>query len=230
MAYETSAHASHDLLLVASLADGDASGPERHRAQTLIEACSECAALHADLVALATATRALLPVARVRDFRLTPADAARLRPAGWRRFLDGLATSRDAVSRPLALGLTTLGLAGLLAATIPSFLAGSAGGAATTSSTEATAPVGAQEFSVESDDRSVFNGAEPGASADIQAGGAPAAIPAPNDRQAAEAGDLRLKVEETSGLSPLVAISGVALALGLGLFALRWGARRLGDG
>ena len=64
------------------------------------------------------------------------ADRARRRPPPFGRlapFVAILGTSRDALSRPLAVGLTTLGLAGLLVAAAPSFMIGQClGGAAPT--------------------------------------------------------------------------------------------------
>ena len=101
------AHDRHDRLLVAALADGDVDAltpDERTRAVAQVAACRQCADLHADLAALAAATPHAAIPARPRDFTLTPADAARLRPPGWRRFLAGIGSSRDAVTRPLALG------------------------------------------------------------------------------------------------------------------------------
>jgi hypothetical protein len=117
-----SAHATHDTLLVASLADHSVAAAERVVAQALVASCDRCAELNADLAALRDATRALPTPARPRDYTLSAADAVRLRPAGWRRFVAAFGTTRDAFSRPLAVGLTTLGIAGLLVATIPSML------------------------------------------------------------------------------------------------------------
>jgi len=233
MDHQTDPHAAHDPLLVASLIDAETTGPEQVRAQSLVASCTACAALHVDLLALASATRGLPPIARPRDFRLTPADAARLRPAGWRRLLDGLGTSRDALSRPLALGLTTLGLAGLLVASVPSFFAGGTGGAASLNTVGSPAAVPAagsqQEFDLATDDGAIFNGADPGSSGDIQAENAPeAGVPAASERLARQTRDARALTDSASGVPSLVAISGVTLVLGLGLFALRWSARRLG--
>src|SRR5689334_7144368 len=83
-------HDRHDPLLVAALAAGDLAGTDRDQAVALIRSCADCAALHDDLQAIARATASVPPPITTlhRDFRLTPADAARLRPAGWRRFLD----------------------------------------------------------------------------------------------------------------------------------------------
>lgn len=118
----TAAHPTHDTLLVASLADHSLAQAERSAAQALVASCDRCAAIHADLTALRDATRALPTPARTRDYTLSAADVARLRPAGWRRFVAAFGTTRDAFSRPLAVGLTTLGIAGLLVATLPSML------------------------------------------------------------------------------------------------------------
>jgi hypothetical protein len=120
-------HGAHDLLLIASSLDRSVEDPERERAATLIASCDECAALHADLVALREATRALPTPARARDYRLSPADAERLHQTGWRRMLAAIGSSRDLFSRPLAVGLTTIGLAGLLVAAIPGILSGQTG-------------------------------------------------------------------------------------------------------
>ena len=124
--FTSSDHASHDTILVASLADHSLPASERTAAEALVAACSQCADLHADLLALRAATRAMPTPARPTDYTLTPRDAVRLRSGGWRRFVAILGTSRDALSRPLAVGLTTLGLAGLLVATLPSFSMGGA--------------------------------------------------------------------------------------------------------
>jgi hypothetical protein len=129
MTDSTTRHAAHDHLLIASVVDRSASDAERARADELLVGCSECALLYDDLVALSAATRSLPVPSRRRDFTLTPADAERLRVRGWRRLLAAIGTSRDVLSRPLAVGLTTLGLAGLLVATIPGALSGQAGSA-----------------------------------------------------------------------------------------------------
>lgn len=119
-----SRHAVHDRLLIANLVDRSVDEAERARAEEMLAACRECEQLYDDLVALSAATRAMAVPARPRDFTLTAADAERLRVRGWRRLLAAIGSSRDAFTRPLALGLTTLGIAGLLFATIPSVLIG----------------------------------------------------------------------------------------------------------
>jgi hypothetical protein len=134
----TGDHARHDLLLVAEAADRGGRLPAAQAA------CPDCQALHAELVSLAAALPMAALPARPRDYTLSPADAERLRPAGWRRFVGAIGTSRDVVTRPLAIGLTTLGLAGLLVATIPGALTGSLGSAGAAPTTT-NAPAAANE-------------------------------------------------------------------------------------
>ena len=104
-------------MLVASLADHSLAAVERAAAEALVATCGPCADLFTDLEALRVATQAQPVPARPRDFRLTADDAVRMRPGGWRRFVAAFGSSRDMLSRPLAAGLTTIGLAGLLVAT-----------------------------------------------------------------------------------------------------------------
>ena len=72
----TAAHATHDPILVAALTDRSPTATERAAAEALVAGCSLCAQLHADLVALGAAARAMPTPARPRDYVLTPADAA----------------------------------------------------------------------------------------------------------------------------------------------------------
>ena len=129
-------HPAHDTTLVAALADHSLSAADRDAAEALVAACTMCADLKTDVVSLRNATRSLPAPVRPREFMLSEADAARLRPAGWRRLLTAFGTSRDAVSQPLALGLTTLGLAGLLITGVPTVLQGAGGPSAGASSAE----------------------------------------------------------------------------------------------
>jgi hypothetical protein len=118
-------HAQHDPLVVASLAAGDLSGAERDHATAQIAECGACAELHDDLLAIARATAALPSAVAPRDFRLTPEQAAALRPAGWRRLVAAFGRSRPLMSRQLGIGLATMGLAGLLVSTLPGIQLGS---------------------------------------------------------------------------------------------------------
>ena len=165
MPHVSEQHAQHDPLLVVSLAAGDLTGADRDHAASLIDSCAECATLHDDLLAIARATAAVPPATRSRDFRLTPEQAARLRPAGWRRFVAAFASPQLAMTRQLGVGLTTLGLAGLLVSALPSVPLGMGGSAAGASA----AP--AQEFVTQSESDNSVAAPAAGASA------APAAAP-----------------------------------------------------
>ena len=89
--------------------------------------CPACGALHRDLHSLRAALRMAWTPRRPRDLVLTIGDVARLRPTPWRRLLGSIGSSRDTVSRPLAIGFTGLGLAGLLLTSVP---LGAVGGSA----------------------------------------------------------------------------------------------------
>ncbi|HET9613824.1 MAG TPA: hypothetical protein VFP22_03340, partial [Candidatus Limnocylindrales bacterium] len=120
-------HDHHDPIVVAAFAAGDLAGTERDQALALTDSCPDCAALLADLRAIARATAALPPPVRSagRDFRITPEQAARLDRTGWRRLVPGR-SARPSVARPLGVALATFGLMGLLIGNV-SF--GSLGGA-----------------------------------------------------------------------------------------------------
>jgi hypothetical protein len=115
----TTAHRSHDELLIARLYGGDADGAERDLALELVADCRQCAALYADLAAIADATAALPVPARPRDFSLSEADAARLRPAP----RNPLALFGRGVRRSLGGALAAIGLVGVVATGASSFLA-----------------------------------------------------------------------------------------------------------
>jgi hypothetical protein len=118
--------------------DPDLAPAELTRARSALESCGACADLFVDLVAVSAAIPSAAIPARPRDFTLTPADAARLRSRGLRRWFSAIGSARDGITFPLALGLTTMGIAGLLLATVPGALSG-AGGAAQVLSTVGSA-------------------------------------------------------------------------------------------
>lgn len=276
----TTPHATHDEMLVASLADHSLPDADRKAAEALVASCRDCADLHADIVALRAATAAMPTPARPSDYTLTADDAARLRSRGWRRLVSAFGTARDSFSRPLAVGLTTLGIAGLLVASLPSIIAGGvtsgfgtlttvgagnpggplyaaqgsnsatenrsgapavpaaaaptaapsggksvdAGGPITSSGPVAQPAASPGEFGVTQSDR-----ASPGP---VRGTGQGAAVtggasPTPAEQDTSLGGTQAL---EQLRLPPLAIVSGVFLLVGLGLFAIRWGARRLGDG
>ena len=174
-------HARHDLSIVAVLAARPADLDEKDSAaaRAQVASCSTCADALADLLALQTTLPETATPPRPRDFRLTPADAQRLHQSGWRRFLGYFGSPRDGFSRPLAIGLTTLGLAGILLASIPSTsLMGGSGGAAPgneAAPVQQAAP--APAASVPSTDRTAL-GAVPASAAPSAAASAPAEVAA----------------------------------------------------
>lgn len=113
LAHTPPAAAADHSALMAALDGGDLAGDELARARAVAAACPGCAALLADLAVIRAALPAVPAPSRRRDFRLSPEDAARLRPSGWRRISGWLASPRSTV-RPLATGLATLGIVGLL--------------------------------------------------------------------------------------------------------------------
>jgi hypothetical protein len=236
-------HADHDPLLVAEAADRGG------RLPATLATCPDCVALHADLVHLA-ASIPLSPVpARPRAYTLAPADAARLRPAGWRRWLAAIGTSRDAVTRPLAFGLTTIGLAGLLVATVPGFLptgAGTAGasavdenydasevppasGAPALAAPEAPERAGAASPNGERD----VSGEADASTSDGVAQAAGGTVGTGTDESGAEVGSGTALTEDaaatatSSGPDVLIIVAGTLLVTGMALFGLRWSGRRL---
>jgi len=140
-------HDRHDTMLVAALAAGDLAGTKRDQAIALTSSCAECAALHDDLVAIASATASAPPPIRAtgRDFRLTPEQAASLRPSGWRRFVP--AGGGAAFTRPLGAALATFGIAGILIGTLS---LGFAGGSAASAPQPASGAGAAADRNVES--------------------------------------------------------------------------------
>lgn len=256
MIHSTPTHEAHDRLLVASLVDRSIGDAERARAEAQLASCAACAQLHDELVAIAVATRALPVPARTRDFTLTPADAARLRGSWWRRLIAAIGSTRDVFSRPLAIGLTTLGVAGLLVSTVP--MPFGAGGA---TAERAAAPIGAATEdgtagSAAGDNFTMQSSAAPALPG--ESGPAMAATgPSPEPSVVAEAApedlepdvlfgggetsplpgepDANRNAHQTgfdasgSGPSPMFIVAGLLLMMGLGLFGLRWTARRLGD-
>jgi hypothetical protein len=187
----TPQHAEHDPFAIAQLAADDLRPSERPAVERMAAECRDCATLLADLRAITTATAALPPMPaglRTRDFRLTEADAARLRTGGWRRRLAGLRSPRFAFMQPLGVAISTLALAGLLItggglpffATTTAPLSDAAPGGATSGGGAAVreAPAAASPMT-DTSDGSEFTtrvASEPPAS------GAPAAaMPAPTD-------------------------------------------------
>ena len=129
MPITAAAHARHDPELITALAarEPDLSAAELAAARSLVDGCTHCRDLLADIVVLQVALPAAEPPTRPRDFTLTDADAYRLRGAGWQRLMRFIGSSRDAFSRPLAIGFTTIGVVALLITALPSVPLGAGG-------------------------------------------------------------------------------------------------------
>jgi anti-sigma factor RsiW len=253
-----SRHETHDRLLVANLVDRAVDEAERSRAEELLAACRECEQLYDDLVALSAATRAMTVPMRPRDFTLSEADAERLRVRGWRRLLGAIGSSRDVFSRPLAVGLTTLGLAGLMVTTVPSvFMGGAASGPALSTTGQAVedTALGAppEAISLAPEAPAASGGFGSAGAAPVPSAAAEAMPQASGETGADPYGDDRLFVgSETSPIpgepdgresatldgssegpisrTTTMVLAATLLLIGLLLFGLRWTARRLGDG
>ena len=250
MTHQPTDHATHDEMLIAGLLDRSPGHPDRDRAEALVAACDDCAALHRDLVALSAATRVLPTPPRPRDFTLSPDDRERLRPKGWRRLIAAFGSSRDVFSRPLAIGLTTLGLAGLLVATIPSVLSGQGGASAAAGANPESLGASSRAMAAPSAGPSaaaalVAPSAEPSTlpsgptydtfvAGPAASGGAAAVAPESStlERQGGDdaTGAAPTPAELPAERSGVIVLASLLLIVGLGLFALRWTARRLGDG
>ena len=224
--------------------DPDLSPAERTRAEALLETCGSCSNLFAELAIVSAAIPTAATPPRSRDFTLTPADAARLRPRGLRRLLAGIVSARDDITFPLAMGLTTMGIAGLLLATVPAMLpfgaagptslspvgapAVGAGGAAPDASSAAAA---ASEGPVAAESSELFaaSGAPPadtsGEGAFTGDDGEPTAIAQRQDGQDM-LGNASVP-DDRAGRSAFLILAATLLLAGLGLFVLRWSARRL---
>jgi hypothetical protein len=229
-------HSSHDVLLIAGHAAGDLVDSERTRAQSLVDSCGSCADLHRDLVAIAAATRSLPNLAPApRDFRLAPEQAARLRRGSWLRTILAPFVAARSAARPMAAAFTTLGIAGLLVATM---LPGLSGSAATSGLERDQSQIGATAASAAPVGPVVGPGepapnATDGSPAEefgVKDQGGPSSAPGAGGggtgAGAADEGSPTGRIAAMTS-SPLLVGSLALLALGLLLFGLRFAARRL---
>jgi hypothetical protein len=193
-------HDRHDRFLVAALAAGDLEGRALTDAEELVDACADCAELLADIRTIAAATAALPLLPRPTDFRLSPDTAERLSARGWRGILVRLADTRFGFSRPLAVGLTTLGLVGVIAGSIPGAMGGAGSGGAPAQ------PANGNAYNVSEDQ----SGAPAGASAPPAS-----AVPAPTaavQREAGSAGPAS-SVPPAAPVYPVAGSSGSVTAM-----------------
>jgi hypothetical protein len=131
-------HARHDRFAIAEALGGGPLPPT-------VGLCPACGALHRDLLSIQTVLRHAWVPRRPRDLRLTTADVARLRPVLWLRLLLLLGSSRDTTTRPLAVALTSLGIAGFALANVSLATIGTSGAAAASAPPEsATSVAGSQ--------------------------------------------------------------------------------------
>jgi hypothetical protein len=244
-------HVSHDPSLIAGHAAGDLSDTDRVHADALLSSCTPCSDLRRDLVAIAAATRSLpAPAMPARDFRLQPEQAERLRRGSWLRAALRPFAASGSVVRPMATAFTSLGLAGLLVATVLPSLFGSAGSPgtqglgfeATQASAAPAAPAGTaagatrqrlvQAGAGSSDDRAGVEGASgsPGYLAvDGKTYGSAtdeAVFAAGNDANTEGQRDSAIGATGPA-VNPLMAGSLGLLLVGLFLFGLRIAGRRL---
>jgi hypothetical protein len=120
---EALSHARHDRFAIAA-AIGGGDPP------STVVTCPHCGALHRDLLSIRTALRHAWTPKRPRDLRLDATAVVPLRPALWRRLLGVIGSSRDAITRPLAIGLTGVGIVGVVLTSTAHGLGGMASGAA----------------------------------------------------------------------------------------------------
>lgn len=238
-------HARHDRTLIAAHAAGDSPAIDT-AATALLATCRDCAQLYRDLLAIASATRAL-PAAAIapRDFRLTADQAARLRGGSWLRALLRPFASSGSGIQALAAVLTSAGVAGLLvAAFVPGLLGGGAAPATmqppTAGRAQGPSAAAAPEFGVESSPALAAAGAgEPtdargiakaAASSELQRDAALSQASPASAAGGAGGGDAAQPpavMGSEARPSLLVPGSVGVLLLGLALFVLRVAARRV---
>jgi hypothetical protein len=98
-------HARHDRFAIAAAIGGGLP-------PATLRTCPACGSLHRDLLSVQAAIRHAWTPRLPRDLRLDRADLERRSAGRWRRMIDVIAT-------PFAIGLTTLGIAGLAIAIVP---------------------------------------------------------------------------------------------------------------
>ena len=129
----SSAHSTHDLELIAALVAGDLTGAEAARAETLVGSCADCALIADDVRAITASVQgigsafAVVGVRAPRDFRLTTADAARIKGGAGFRFAQAFAPR--SWMRGAGIALATFGLVGILISAVPLNFLGAAGSA-----------------------------------------------------------------------------------------------------
>lgn len=168
-----------------------------------LAACLACFGLRAELLAIRTFLPTATTPRRRRDFRLTTADANRLRQRGWRRLVAVIGTTRDGLTRPLAASFTALGLAGILLGAVPGAPTPGTAGVAGEAAVVSPGPVDAARHGVTAwDDGS-------------------ARLPMAGHGPAEVAGATGSGVTIPANTSPLTTLSLAMLAIGTSLFGVR---------
>jgi hypothetical protein len=112
-------HRLHDRLLVARAVGDDLDRLDRAAADALLEACADCRVLAAELRTLRSTAASLPAARRPRDFRLTEAQAERLRGGTLRRLLAPLGGPVFGFLQPLAGAVIAIGLGLLVVTSLP---------------------------------------------------------------------------------------------------------------
>jgi hypothetical protein len=245
-------HRLHDRLLIARAVGEDLDPLDRVAADALLEACPGCRTLAAELGALRFAASELPAARRPRDFRLTQAQADRLRGGALQRFLAPLGGPAFGFLQPLAGAAIAIGLGLLVVTSIPLGLGGSAASAPQPEAQYGRTDTSAGEGSTSGSPAGLGSprlgpvAGQPGASPSSETGSAsggtrnPLATTLPDKNTDAGASAAPAEGPRTSGQPPTPAtgdfyrpattiwpIVGLALALvGFGLFIARGYARR----
>lgn len=127
---DVASHRRHDRSAIAAALGGGVLPPT-------VPTCPSCGALHRDLLSIQTAIRHAWTPRRPRDLRLGRGDLLAGPPSLWQRVIDAFGSSRDAVTRPLAVGLLSLGIAGLA---LPNLSLGVGGGFGAAGASAAAGP------------------------------------------------------------------------------------------
>jgi hypothetical protein len=124
-------HAGHDRQLIVAYACGDLGADEARDAGQLVEQCRRCAALGREIRLVPSLARHVAVPSRPRDFRLSAADAERLRGSAVRRLLRRLGGPGLTPLQPLAGAALAIGLLLVVTtAAVPVFFSGAGGAAA----------------------------------------------------------------------------------------------------
>ena len=224
-------HERHDPLLIAGHAAGDLTGRDADTAVALVRDCPACATLETDLRALATTVHDLPASARPRDFRLTPADAAKLRRDGWRRVRDVVRGDAFRLARPVGAGLASLGFAGLVFASTIGAEAPVTPGSSSTGAgiLEEVGPARDTAGAAENGGTQADGGFSSPATLDAQqvTGERGAVDPDAEEPTDTAAGQTAAAAEPNEAI---IVVSGSLFIVGIGLFGARWTSDRLGDG